>query len=61
MAKEYSATLADPKDPTYTGLSAKVKASALIFLRRYIDPNLRWEYLQLKTPKEQWDALKGRF
>ncbi|XP_062012265.1 uncharacterized protein LOC133728852 [Rosa rugosa] len=32
-----------------------------MFLRRHIDPNLRWEYIQLNTPKELWDALKGRF
>ncbi|KAL6567508.1 hypothetical protein OROGR_001176 [Orobanche gracilis] len=32
-----------------------------MFLRRHIDPSLRWEYLQLKSPKELWDALKGRF
>ena len=61
VAKEYSATRADPKESTDTGPSEKVKASALMFLRRYIDPSLRWEYLQLKTPKALWDALKGRF
>ncbi|KAL6568965.1 hypothetical protein OROGR_000690 [Orobanche gracilis] len=41
--------------------SDKTKASALMFLRRHIDPNLRWEYLQLKSPKELWDAFKGQF
>ncbi|KAM7496095.1 hypothetical protein LguiA_020509 [Lonicera macranthoides] len=61
VAKEYAATLTDPKDPTDKGPSDKVKANALMFLRKHIDPSLRWEYLQLKTPKELWDALKGRF
>ncbi|XP_024974802.1 uncharacterized protein LOC112512907 [Cynara cardunculus var. scolymus] len=41
--------------------SEKVQANALMFLRRHIDPSLQWEYLQLKTPKELWDALKGIF
>ena len=45
VAKEYSATLADPKDPTDKGPSNKVNASALMFPRRHIDPSLRWEYL----------------
>ncbi|XP_062023426.1 uncharacterized protein LOC133739662 [Rosa rugosa] len=58
VAKDYTATITDPKDDE---LSNKVKADALIFLRRHIDPSLRWEYLQLKTPKALWDALKGRF
>ncbi|XP_061993730.1 uncharacterized protein LOC133711640 [Rosa rugosa] len=58
VAKDYTATITDPKDDE---LSNKVKANALMFLRRHIDPSLRWEYLQLKTPKELWDALKGRF
>ncbi|KAL6578144.1 hypothetical protein OROMI_010472 [Orobanche minor] len=58
VAKEYSATLLDH---TANGPSDKTKASALMFLRRHIDPSLRWEYLQLKSPKELWDALKGRF
>ncbi|MDD0148445.1 hypothetical protein PSY31_22360, partial [Shigella flexneri] len=58
VAKDYTATITDPKDDE---LSNKVKADALMFLRRHIDPSLRWEYLQLKTPKELWDALKGRF
>ena len=37
MTKEYSATLADPKDSINNGPSEKVKASALMFLRRYIN------------------------
>ena len=41
VAKEYSTTLADPKNSTYTGPSEKVKASVLMFLRRHIDPSLR--------------------
>ncbi|XP_062017977.1 uncharacterized protein LOC133734357 [Rosa rugosa] len=58
VAKDYTATITDSKDDE---LSNKVKANALMFLRRHIDPSLCWEYLQLKTPKELWDALKGRF
>ncbi|XP_062030418.1 uncharacterized protein LOC133746253 [Rosa rugosa] len=58
VAKDYTATITDPKDDE---LSNKVKSNALMFLRRHIDPSLRWEYLQLKTPKKLWDALKGRF
>ena len=58
MAKEYSTTVETPKDPTDKGPSNKVQANALMFLRRHIDPSIHWEYLQLKTPKELWDALK---
>ncbi|XP_026409861.1 uncharacterized protein LOC113304957 [Papaver somniferum] len=32
-----------------------------MFLKRHIDPNLRWGYHHLKTPKELWDALESRF
>ncbi|VFQ62039.1 unnamed protein product [Cuscuta campestris] len=60
VAKDFSATLKDPSE-LKDAPSEKVKANALMFLRRHIDPSLRWEYLQLKTPKELWDALKGRF
>ena len=35
VAKEYFATLANPKDSTDIGPSEKVKASALMFLRRH--------------------------
>ncbi|KAL6503970.1 hypothetical protein OROGR_025893 [Orobanche gracilis] len=58
VAKDYSATIFGT---TGDEPSDKTKASALMFLRRHIDPSLRWEYLQLKSPKELWDALKGRF
>ncbi|KAL6569069.1 hypothetical protein OROGR_000794 [Orobanche gracilis] len=58
IAKDYSATIFGT---TGDAPSDKTKASALMFLRRHIDPSLRWEYLQLKSPKELWDALKGRF
>ncbi|KAL6586264.1 phosphatidylserine decarboxylase 1 [Orobanche minor] len=58
IAKDYSATIFGT---TGDAPSDKTKASALMFLRRHIDPSLRWEYLQLKYPKEMWDALKGRF
>ncbi|XP_062001924.1 uncharacterized protein LOC133719768 [Rosa rugosa] len=61
VAKDYTATIKTPTDPKDDGPSDKVKANALMFLRRHIDPSLRWEHLQLKTPKELWDALKGRF
>ena len=52
VAKEYSATVETPKDPTDKRPSNKVQANALMFLRRHIDHSLHWEYLQLKTPKE---------
>ncbi|CAH9076577.1 unnamed protein product [Cuscuta europaea] len=61
VAKDYSATLADPESLKDNAPSEKIKAAALMFLRRHIDPSLRWEYLQLKTLKELWDALKCRF
>ena len=60
IGKDYSYTINPPADPK-DNPSEKVQANALMFLRRHIDPSLRWEYLQLKTPKELWDALKGRF
>ncbi|KAJ9536418.1 hypothetical protein OSB04_un000410 [Centaurea solstitialis] len=60
IGKDYSYTIKPPSDPK-DNPSEKVKANALMFLRRHIDPSLRWEYLQLKTPQELWDALKGRF
>nr|XP_011465075.1 PREDICTED: uncharacterized protein LOC105351668 [Fragaria vesca subsp. vesca] len=50
-----------PPTPMTKGSSDKVKVNALMFLRRHIDPSLRWKYLQLKTPLELWDTLKGRF
>jgi len=61
VAKEYSATIETPKDPNDAGPSNKVNASTLMFLRHHIDHSLRWEYVQLKTPKELWDILKGCF
>ncbi|CAH9124298.1 unnamed protein product [Cuscuta epithymum] len=61
VAKDYSVTLADPESLKDNAPSEKIKAAALMFLRRHIDPSLRWEYLQLKTPKELWDTLKGHF
>ena len=61
MGKDYISTIIPSTDPKDKEPSDKVKANALMFLRRHIDPSLRWEYLQLKTPKELWDALKGRF
>ncbi|KAM7498338.1 hypothetical protein LguiA_022752 [Lonicera macranthoides] len=61
VVKEYFATLTDPKNSIDNGPSDKVKANALMFLRKHIDPSLRWEYFQLKTPAELWDILKGRF
>ena len=60
VAKDYTYTITTPTD-TKDEPSAKVKANALMFLRRHIDSSLRWEYLQLKSPKELWDALKERF
>ncbi|XP_026442348.1 uncharacterized protein LOC113341795 [Papaver somniferum] len=32
-----------------------------MFLKRNIDPNLRWGYHHFKTPKKLWDALERRF
>ncbi|CAH9068885.1 unnamed protein product [Cuscuta epithymum] len=61
VTKDYSTTLLDPENCKDNAPSKKMKAAALMFLRRHIDPSLRWEYLQLKTPKELWDALQGRF
>lgn len=58
VGKDYTSTL---NPPTENGPSEKEKANALMFLRRHIDPSLRWEYLHLKTPKELWEALKARF
>ncbi|KAI3707742.1 hypothetical protein L6452_26371 [Arctium lappa] len=60
IGKDNIYTIKPPTDPKNKP-SEKVQANALMFLRRHIDPSLRWEYLQLKTPKELWDALKGRF
>jgi hypothetical protein len=61
IGNDYTSTIIPSTDPKVKEPSEKVKANALMFLRRHIDPSLRWEYLQLKTPKELWDALKGRF
>ncbi|KAL6180700.1 hypothetical protein ACLB2K_047360 [Fragaria x ananassa] len=59
VRKDYTSTITPPPTPTNDkGPSNKVKVNVLLFLRRYID---RWEYLQLNTPLELWDALKGRF
>ncbi|KAI3667348.1 hypothetical protein L6452_42403 [Arctium lappa] len=60
IGKDFTYTIKPPTDPKDKP-SEKVQGNALMFFRRHIDPSLRWEYLQLKTPKELWDALKGRF
>ncbi|KAL6544197.1 hypothetical protein OROGR_010694 [Orobanche gracilis] len=56
VANGYNATIFEKvnEEP-----SNKTKTSALIFLRRHTDLIERWEYLQLKSSKELWDALKG--
>lgn len=58
VAKGYINTINDANAPP---ASEKNKALALMFLKRHIDPNLRWRYLHLKTPKELWDALQTLF
>ncbi|KAL6586385.1 hypothetical protein OROMI_001373 [Orobanche minor] len=58
VAKDYSATIFDKADEAP---SDEIKASALMFVRLHINLSLRWEYLQLKSPKEMWDALKDHF
>ncbi|XP_050379642.1 uncharacterized protein LOC126796985 [Argentina anserina] len=60
VGKDYTTTIYPPTDKKDEP-SAKTKANALMFLRQHIDQSLVWEYLQLKTPKELWDALKGHF
>lgn len=58
VAKGYINTINDANAPP---ASEKNKVLALLFLKRHIDPNLRWRYLHLKTPKELWDALQTLF
>ena len=41
VAKEYSATVETPKDPTDKGPSNKVPANALKFIKQYIDSSIR--------------------
>ena len=60
LGKDFLSTIVPSSDPNDQP-SVKVQANALMFLRRHIDPSLRWEYLHLKSPKELWDSLKGRF
>lgn len=61
VAKEYTNTIKPSSDADAAPASEKNKAHALMFLKRHIDPNLRWGYHHLKTPKELWDALESRF
>ncbi|XP_026417144.1 uncharacterized protein LOC113312621 [Papaver somniferum] len=58
-AKDFTSTIKPSADPAPT--TEKDIANALMFLKRHIDPNLRWGYHHLKTPKELWDALDSRF
>ncbi|XP_026416330.1 uncharacterized protein LOC113311746 [Papaver somniferum] len=59
VAKDFTSTIKPSADAAPT--TEKDKANALMFLQRHIDPNLRWVYHHLKTPKELWDALDSRF
>ncbi|XP_026382111.1 uncharacterized protein LOC113277165 [Papaver somniferum] len=59
VAKDFTSTIkpsTDAAPPT-----EKDKNHALMFLKRHIDPNIRWGYHNLKTTKELWDALDSRF
>ncbi|XP_026410275.1 uncharacterized protein LOC113305457 [Papaver somniferum] len=59
VAKDFTSTIKPYADAAPT--TEKEKAHTLMFLKRHIDPNLRWGYHHLKTPKELWDALDNRF
>ncbi|XP_026450570.1 uncharacterized protein LOC113350650 [Papaver somniferum] len=59
VAKDFTSTIKPSADAAPA--TEKDKANALMFLKRHIDPNLRWGYHHLKTPKELWDALDSRF
>ncbi|XP_026428886.1 uncharacterized protein LOC113324810 [Papaver somniferum] len=59
IAKDFTSTIKPSADAAPA--TEKDKANALMFLKRHIDPNLRWGYHHLKTPKELWDALDIRF
>ncbi|XP_026435523.1 uncharacterized protein LOC113333227 [Papaver somniferum] len=59
MAKDYTSTIKPSADAAPT--TEKDKAHALMFLKRHIDPNMRWGHHHLKTPKELWNALESRF
>ncbi|GAV84591.1 hypothetical protein CFOL_v3_28035, partial [Cephalotus follicularis] len=41
--------------------SNKERATALIFLRYYIDDGLKYEYLTVENPFELWQNLNDRF
>ncbi|XP_026419795.1 uncharacterized protein LOC113315752 [Papaver somniferum] len=58
MENEYTSTIKPSAAAAPT--TEKEKAHALMFLKRHIDPKLRWGYHHLKTPKELWDALDSR-
>ncbi|XP_026438248.1 uncharacterized protein LOC113336788 [Papaver somniferum] len=59
VAKDFTSTINSSADAAPE--TEKDKANALMFLKRHIDPNLRWGYHHLKTTKELWDALDSRF
>ena len=51
------------KDPPSkdAGPTRAQKAQALGYLRHHIDPELKWEYMHVKDPKELWNTLRLRF
>ncbi|XP_026416760.1 uncharacterized protein LOC113312220 [Papaver somniferum] len=59
VAKDFTSNIKQSADAAPA--TEKEKANALMFLKRNIDPNLRWGYHHLKTPKELWDDLHSRF
>ncbi|XP_026429920.1 uncharacterized protein LOC113326395 [Papaver somniferum] len=59
VAKDFTSTIEPSADASPA--TEKNKVNAPMFLKRHIDPNLRWGYHHLKTPKDLWDALDSRF
>ncbi|XP_026431663.1 uncharacterized protein LOC113328887 [Papaver somniferum] len=59
VAKDFTSTIKPSADAAPA--TEKEKTNALMFRKRHINPNLRWGYHHLKTPKELWDALDSRF
>ncbi|XP_026415856.1 uncharacterized protein LOC113311229 [Papaver somniferum] len=59
--KDHTATIKPSTVANVVPATEKENANALMFLKRHIDPNLRWGYHHFKTPKELWDALESRF
>ena len=60
IGKGYTIAIKPPAEGEGEQPTPELKAQALMFLRRHIDPNLKQQYLRKTDPKDLWDTLKTR-